>query len=66
MEHTTHTEVTYKNKNDNISFALEGNTFTLNPDDTMIVSSDNDGSVTFNPKSIIEMDEEKQLLYIEK
>ena len=43
---------------DMINVWIEGFSFTFNPKDTMLVSSDNFGDTTFNPKVIVDMDDE--------
>ncbi len=60
-------EIPYEKINtDTVRFKFGGNTFTLNLDDTMIISADNDGSITFDPKYVMEVDEKNQILRIEK
>ena len=52
-------KVTYENlENDMIRFTLGEYTFTCNPDDMMHVTADNDGSAIFDPKAIVDMDED--------
>ena len=59
-------EINYtKIDKDHVTFELSGNIFTINLDGADVVSADNDGSVTFDQRYIMEVDEENQILYIE-
>jgi len=60
-------EIDYQDaENDMITFDYAGHTFTLNPDDIHQVSADDDGSVVFDPRTILDVDEDNQILFIEK
>lgn len=53
-----------KISNETVSFNYSGHSFTINLDDPNIISSDDDGSATFDPAFIIGIDESLCEFYI--
>jgi hypothetical protein len=65
-EREVYKELKYEKVDDEwIRFRAGNATFTMHIDSNHPVSGDDDGSATFDPREIIEMDEENQIMYVE-